>query len=99
MARSSPMVEGTVGSPRARFALSRALRSASRALPGSTASAKRIFASVYSWAQYTRVASGRRASFASESLICAGEPSKRRPHPHAKSVSPQKTSGSSSERT
>jgi hypothetical protein len=34
---------------------------------------------------------GQRASFASESSICAGVPSKRRPQPHAKSVSPQNT--------
>src|SRR5687768_433883 len=92
VASSSAMVEGSVGSPPARFDSSRALRSASAALPGSTASAKRMFAIVYSCPQYTRVAPGRRASLPSESTICAGVPSKSRPQPQANSVSPQKSS-------
>jgi hypothetical protein len=42
------IVEGSVGSPRSRLACSRACRSHTSALSGSTASAKRRFASVYS---------------------------------------------------
>ncbi len=90
---SSPIVEGTVGSFPARRAASRRLRAASFALRGSTAHAKRMLDIVYSWAQYTRVSRGSRASRESESSICAGVPSKSRPHPHAKSVSPQNTKG------
>src|SRR6185437_12519778 len=82
VASSTAIVDGTVASPRPRAAASRALRRASSRLAGSTASAKRMFASVYSWAQYTRVAPGSAASLASEAAICAGVPSKSRPQPH-----------------
>ena len=85
------MVLGRVGRPAVRAAASRRLRAMSFPLPGSTASAKRMFDIVYSWAQYTRVAGGSAASLASESCICAGVPSKSRPQPQAKRVSPQNT--------
>src|SRR6185436_5222661 len=51
VASSSPIVEGSVGTPCARLASSRDLRSTSARLPGSTASANLMFASVYSWPQ------------------------------------------------
>src|SRR6185295_19821672 len=51
VASSSPIVDGNVGCPRARCAWAVISRSRSAALPGSTASAKRRFASVYSCPQ------------------------------------------------
>src|SRR6185295_8594749 len=57
VAFSSPSVLGSVGLPASRRRRSRASRAASAALPGSTALAKPMLASVYSWPQYTRVAS------------------------------------------
>jgi hypothetical protein len=62
-------------------------------LPGSTAAAKRRFASVYSWPQYTRVSPGSAASAESERHISSAVPSNRRPHPAANNVSPQNSAG------
>ena len=59
------------------------------ALSGSTASAKRRLASVYSWPQYTRVASGSAAKRDSEACICSAVPSNSRPQPAENRVSPQ----------
>ena len=71
--------------------MSQATRSASASLPGSTVLAKPMFARVYSCPQYTRVSSGSELSFPSDAYICSAVPSKRRPHPQANSVSPQKS--------
>ncbi len=49
VARSSATVDGVVGAPAARAALTRAVRAATSSLAGSTAAAKRRFAAVYSW--------------------------------------------------
>src|SRR5439155_318583 len=53
----------------------------------------RMFASVYSWPQKTRVSEGSAASFESDDHISAGVPSNNRPQPTANNVSPQKTAG------
>ena len=64
--------------------------------PGSTASAKRRLASVYSWPQYTRVAAGKRRELRQATPTSGlGVPSNSRPQPAANSVSPQNSSGSS----
>jgi len=91
VARSSAIVDGTVGSLRSRFACTPAWRCYNRALAGSTACAKRRFASVYSWPQKTRVSAGTAPSLDSESTLCAGVSSNGRPQPPVNSVSPQKT--------
>ena len=91
--RSSAIVDGSVGRPAIALRLLARGPLAIAALPGSTAAAKRRFASVYSWPQYTRVAAGSAASYDSDVHICAGVPSNRRPHPAANSVSPQKSTG------
>jgi len=57
----------------------------------STANANLAFDCVYSWPQYTRVSLGRAEILFNDSCICAAVPSKRRPHPNEKSVSPVNT--------
>src|SRR5207253_3710740 len=91
VAFSSASVLGNVGLPASRSLRSRASRAVSASLSGSTAFAKPMLASVYSWPQYTLVSSGSAASLASEANICSAVPSNRRPQPQAKSVSPQKS--------
>src|SRR5215831_12572526 len=89
VAFSRAIVDGRVG----RFSRLRreslASRSSSAAFSGSTALAKPMFASVYSWPQYTSVSSGRATSFSSDAYSCCGVPSNALPQPQAKSVSPQ----------
>jgi len=69
VARSAPIVDGSVGNHRSRLAVSCAVRARMSALFGSTAPAKRKFASVYSCPQYMRVFGSSAASFASDDHI------------------------------
>ena len=95
VAFSSASVDGTVGAPCARSSATRATLAETAAFPGSTWAAKRRLEAVYSWPQYTSVSSGRADSVTfSDSYICAGVPSNRRPQPAANSVSPVNTAPS-----
>ena len=83
---------GSVGTPRSRNA--RALQRAPRQRAdcrGSTVCANAQLATVYSWPQQTSVSPGNAARRSSDASICSGVPSKMRPQPTLKSVSPQNT--------
>lgn len=89
---SSAIVDGTVGSPTSRFALHHSILAEMSALSGSMWLPNFKFWAEYSWPQYTFVSSGSFDSFSISAVyICSAVPSKNRPQPPRKSVSPVNT--------